>query len=219
MGGCTAETSLIVKHYCSYLLHTTHKICYPLAMDESLHFCQQVQTIFLNKSVMKWHGHRSGSQDSKMEGERLLEVYLHRPQAKKPQHLCKVLCRQQSGKRMRGQRETQRAAPGQRPDSPEGTAGLKPLCWSSLYLLHWALLWPGTSRPVSHLVQKKDLQKRPVVATEVAPAVGQVTPEQLSLAALPSHGHWEKLQKCLVKWQQFLLERIDSLTAVDIRRD
>ena len=129
-----------------------------------------------------------------MEGERLPEMYLHRPQAKNPQHLCKVLCRQQGGNRMRGQRETQRAAPGQRPDSPEGTAGALFACcveccsgpaqpgqsrtWSKrricrsdrLWLLRWPQLWVGShlSSSAQQLYLPMAMGKVPEVPCKVA---------------------------------------------------
>lgn len=131
--------------------YMTLKTCSPLVLEQNFHFCQQIQVMYLNKSEMKWHGCRLGSQDSKTEEERLLQMYLPRPQGKEPQHFCEVLCRHQSGKTICGQREMQWAAAEQRPNSPVETAGLKPLCWSSL-LVHGTLLCPGTHRMVSHLV-------------------------------------------------------------------
>lgn len=89
-----------------------------------------------NMSVMKWHGHGLGSQDLKMEGERLLGVYLHRFQAKKPPTLVQGPLQAAEWKMGEGAKGDPRAGPGQRPDSPEGTVGQKPLCWSSLCLLY-----------------------------------------------------------------------------------
>lgn len=134
--------SLIVKHSSQVVISagsTQHSK--PLVLDQNFHFCQQVQVICLNKSGMKWDGCRLGSQDSKVEEERLLQMYLPRPQRKEPQHFCNVLCRHQGGKPICGQREMQWAAPGQRPNSPMEAAGLETFCWSNFCAWTAALAW------------------------------------------------------------------------------
>lgn len=69
--------------------------------------------------------------------------------------------------------------------------------------MHGGPLWPGTRRMVSHSVQNKGLQRLAGVAAGVAPAGGQVTPEQLSLAVVHSLGHVKSSRSALLAGKSF----------------
>lgn len=150
-----------------------------------------------------------------MERETFLEMYLHRPHAKKTtqnpkkQHLCKVLWRAQGGKKDEGtETKTQEAAPDPRPYTPRGQPELS------------LLLQPDTSGSYSHLPQKKDLRNNRLwLLRWPQPWVGLVHTRAAQRSSSTFPWPWEKLQKCLGKRQQLLLERINSPVAVAIRRD
>lgn len=118
---------------------------------------------------MKWHGHGLGSQDSKMERETFLEMYLHRPHAKKnnpkPQKTTLVQGPLEGAgwKKGWGDRdEDPRSSTRPEARHPKGTAGA----------LFAAPAWH--ERVIFSPAPKEGPQKQPVVAAEVASAVGWV---------------------------------------------